>query len=172
VKDNSDREGRILIKDAAKKKIKFPDIGRGERRSAARLASVQALYQMDLTQKSLNEIFAEFESHWMGQEIEGEQYKPAEVSLFHDIVQGVLDHQRLIDPLVDDTLSVGWPLKRIETVMRAILRAGTFELQHMPDTPAKVVISEYVDMASAFYDKEEVNMVNAVLDRIFKQVRP
>ncbi len=147
------------------KKPKGPPVGRGERRSAARLAAVQALYQMDLTAKSLNEIFAEFESHWMGREIEGDQYKPAEVGLFHEIVQGVLEHQRRIDPLVDDTLSAGWPLKRIETVMRAILRAGTFELQHAPDTPTKVVISEYVDMASAFYDKEEVNMVNAVLDR-------
>jgi transcription antitermination protein NusB len=160
------------VSDAKKKKPKGPMIGRGERRSAARLAAVQALYQMDLTQKSLNEIFAEFESHWMGREIEGDQYKPAEVGLFHEIVQGVMEHQRRIDPLIDDTLSNGWPLKRIETVMRAILRAGTYELQHAPDTPVKVVISEYVDMTSAFYDKEEVNMVNAVLDRIGKQVRP
>jgi transcription antitermination protein NusB len=171
VTDKPRKDGRVLIKDPEKKRVKFGAVGRGERRSAARLASVQALYQMDLTQKSLNEIFAEFESHWMGQEIEGDQYKPAEVGLFHEIVQGVLDHQRMIDPLIDDTLSNGWPLKRIETVMRAILRAGTFELQHAPDTPVKVVISEYVDMASAFYDKEEVNMVNAVLDRIGKQVR-
>jgi transcription antitermination protein NusB len=148
-----------------------PQIGRGERRSAARLAAVQALYQMDLTQKSINEIYAEFESHWMGREIEGDQYKPAEVALFHTIVSGVLDHQRRIDPLVDDTLSNGWPLKRIETVLRAILRAGTFEILHEPETPLKVIISEYVDMTSAFYDKDEVNMANAVLDRIAKQVR-
>jgi transcription antitermination protein NusB len=156
---------------AEKNKQKGPPIGRGERRSAARLAAVQALYQMDLTQKALNEIFAEFESHWMGREIEGDQYKPAEVGLFHDIVEGVIKDQRRLDPLVDDTLSAGWPLKRIETVMRAILRAGAFELVHAPDTPTKVVISEYVDMASAFYEREEVNMVNAVLDRIGKQVR-
>jgi transcription antitermination protein NusB len=152
-------------------KPKKQPIGRGERRSAARLAAVQALYQMDLTQKSINEIYAEFESHWMGQEIEGDQYKPAEVGLFHQIIDGVLQHQRRIDPTVDDTLSKGWPLKRIESVLRAILRAGTYELIFESETPVKVIISEYVDMASAFYDKDEVNMANAVLDRIAKEVR-
>ena len=157
--------------NAKPKKPKNPPIGRGERRSAARLAAVQALYQMDLTQKDLNEIFAEFESHWMGREIEGDTYNPAEVGLFHEIVQGVLDHQRQIDPLVDDALSKGWPLARIETVMRAIMRAGSFELLHAPETPVKVVVSEYVNMASAFYDRAEVNMVNAVLDKIAKDVR-
>jgi N utilization substance protein B len=143
----------------------------GERRSAARLAAVQALYQMDLTQKSLNEVLAEFESHWIGREIEGDEYKPADVGLFHQVVLGVIDAQRRIDPLIDETLAKGWPLRRVETVMRAILRAGTWELAETPGTPLKVVISEYVDMASAFYDKEEVNMINAVLDRIGKDVR-
>jgi transcription antitermination protein NusB len=160
------------VNENAGKKPKGPPIGRGERRSAARLAAVQALYQMDLTAKSLNEIFAEFESHWMGREIEGDQYKPAEVGLFHAIVKGVIDHQRQIDPLVDDTLAVGWPLKRVEAVIRAILRAGAYELRHEPETPTKVVISEYVDMAAAFYEGgDEIALVNAVLDRIGKQVR-
>jgi transcription antitermination protein NusB len=146
-------------------------VGLGERRSAARLAAVQALYQMDLTGKGLNEIIPEFERHWMGKEIEGDQYKPSDGSLFRTIVQGVLDRQKLIDPTVDEMLAKGWPLKRIETVMRAILRAGAWELMLTPDTPVKVVISEYVDIARAFFEKDETSMVNAVLDRLARQAR-
>ncbi len=145
---------------------------RGEKRAAARLNAVQALYQMDLTAKGVNEIFAEFESFWIGKEIEGETYKPAERALFRQIVEGVLEHQRIVDPKVDQLLSDGWPLKRIESVMRATLRAGAFELMYMKDVPVKVVISEYVNIAHAFFDREEVNMVNAVLDRLGHEIRP
>jgi transcription antitermination protein NusB len=147
-------------------------IGLGERRSAARLAAVQALYQMDLTGKGLNDIIPEFERHWMGKEIEDDQYKPADGSFFRVLVQGVLDRQKRIDPTVDDLLAKGWPLKRVEAVMRAILRAGAYELMLMPDTPVKVVISEYVDIARAFFEKDETAMVNAVLDRLAREARP
>jgi transcription antitermination protein NusB len=146
-------------------------IGLGERRSAARLAAVQALYQMDLTGKGLDAIIREFERHWMGKEIEDDQYKPADGAFFRVIVQGVLDRQKSIDPAVDDLLAKGWPLKRVEAVMRAILRAGAFELMQMPDTPVKVVISEYVDIARAFFEKDETAMVNAVLDRLARDAR-
>ncbi|MGL4241061.1 MAG: transcription antitermination factor NusB [Beijerinckiaceae bacterium] len=146
-------------------------VGLGERRSAARLAAVQALYQMDLTGKGLNDIIPEFERHWMGKEIEDDQYKPADGAFFRVIVQGVLDRQKRIDPAVDELLAKGWPLKRVEAVMRAILRAGAYELMLMPDTPVKVVISEYVDIARAFFEKEETAMVNAVLDRLAREVR-
>ena len=146
-------------------------IGRGERRSAARLAAVQALYQMEIAGKGLHEVFAEFESFWMGQEIEGDQYKPAEAALFREIVEGVLANQRSLDPLIDHVLSDGWPLKRVEAVMRAALRAGTFELVHKRDVPPKVAISEYVDIARAFFERDETNMVNAVLDRIAHEER-
>ena len=148
-----------------------PHFGMGERRSAARLAAVQALYQMDLTGKGLDAIVIEFERHWMGKEIEDEQYKPADSALFRVIVQGVLDRQRGIDPMLDEMLAKGWPLKRIESVMRAILRAGAWELVHSPDVPVKVVISEYVDIARAFFEKEETSMVNAVLDRLAREAR-
>jgi len=144
---------------------------RGEKRSAARLAAVQALYQMDLTGKGLHEIFAEFESFWMGKEIEGETYLPAEGRLFRQVVEGVLDNQLVLDPKIDQLLTEGWPLKRIESVMRAALRAGAFELMFRPDVPVKVVISEYVNITDAFFDREEVNMVNAVLDRLGHEVR-
>ncbi len=148
-----------------------PQVPRGERRSAARLAAVQALYQMDLAAKGLNEVFAEFESHWMGREIEGEQYKPAEAGLFRALVQGVLDEQRVLDPRIDTALADGWPLKRVEAVMRAILRAGSYELMFQKDVPVKVVISEYVDIARAFFEREETNMINAVLDRLGREAR-
>ncbi len=153
------------------KKQPRPKVGMGERRSAARLAAVQALYQMDLTGKTLEAIIREFERHWMGKEIEDDQYKPADSALFRVIVQGVLDHQRRIDPTVDDLLAKGWPLKRIENVMRAIMRAGAWELLYSPDVPVKVVISEYVDIARAFFEREETAMVNAVLDRLAREAR-
>lgn len=148
-----------------------PHVGLGERRSAARLAAVQALYQMDLTQKGLDSVIREFERYWMGKEIEGDQYKPSDTALFRIIVQGVLDRQRTIDPTIDDLLAKGWPLKRIENVMRAVLRAGAYELLMTPDVPVKVVISEYVDIARAFFEKEETAMVNAVLDRLARDAR-
>jgi N utilization substance protein B len=140
-------------------------------RAAARLAAVQALYQMDLAGTPLNEIVAQFESHWIGREIEGEQYLPAEAAFFRDIVDGVVAEQRRLDPLIDTALSRGWPLKRIETVLRAILRAGAYELDKRPDIPARVIVSEYVDVAHAFVERDEVGMVNAVLDQIARQLR-
>jgi len=99
------------------------DPRKANKRGAARLAAVQALYQMDLAGSGLNEILAEFESHWIGREVEGAQYLPAEAAFFRDIVSGVVREQRDLDPLIDEALSKSWPLKRIETVLRAALRA-------------------------------------------------
>ncbi|MFO1116961.1 MAG: transcription antitermination factor NusB [Beijerinckiaceae bacterium] len=146
-------------------------MARGENRSAARLAAVQALYQMDVTGKGIAEILAEFETHWIGREIEGDEYKPAEVAYFRDIVEGVLGEQIPIDRQIDETLAEGWPLKRIEAVMRAILRAGDYELRKRADVPARVIVSEYVDIAGAFFDREEAGMTNAVLDRLARKAR-
>ena len=145
-------------------------MGRRER-AAARLAAVQALYQMDVAAKGLNEIFAEFESFWIGQNVEGEQYEQADAKLFREVVQGVVDDQRAIDRITDATLSSKWPLKRVEAVMRAVLRAGTFELRSRPDIPARVVITEYVDVAAAFLARDETGMINAVLDHIARELR-
>ncbi len=143
-----------------------------EQRSAARLAIVQALYQMEVAGKGLNEIFAEFETHWIGREIEGAQYKPAELAFFRGVLQGVLDDQIAIDQHIDRALAGGWPLQRIEAVMRAILRAGCYELHKRRDVPARVVIKEYVDVAGAFFGQTESGMINAVLDRIAREARP
>ncbi len=147
------------------------DRRQANKRGAARLAAVQALYQMDLAGTPLNEILGEFESHWIGREVEGEQYLPAEAAYFRDVVRGVVADQRRLDPLIDDALSRGWPLKRIETVLRAILRAGAYELDKKRDVPARVVVSEYVDVANAFVDRSETGMVNAVLEQIAKLLR-
>lgn len=140
-------------------------------RSAARLAAVQALYQMDIAGTSLPAVLAEYESHWIGRNVEGEQYPEAEAKHFREVVAGVLQEQRKIDPLVDDVLAKGWPLKRVEAVLRAVLRAGAFELQERPEVPARVVISEYVNVAGAFLDREETGMVNAVLDALARRLR-
>ena len=147
-------------------------MSRSELRAAARLAAVQALYQMDVAKKGINEILAEFEAHWIGQEVEGDQYKPAELAFFRSILEGVLAEQIDVDLLVDRALQQGWPLSRVEAVLRAILRAGTYELRSRKDVPARVVIVEYTDIAGAFFEAEEVGMVNAVLDSLAHRLRP
>ena len=144
---------------------------KANKRGAARLAAVQALYQMDLAGTGLNEIVAEFEGHWLGGEVEGAQYMPAEAAYFRDIVAGVLREQTKLDPLIDAALNRSWPLKRIEAILRAVLRAGAYELACRPDVPARVVTTEYVDVAAAFVDDEETGMVNAVLDQLGRQLR-
>jgi N utilization substance protein B len=144
---------------------------KANKRGAARLAAVQALYQMDLAGTGLNEIVAEFESHWLGGEVEGAQYRPAEAAFFRDIVGGVVREQTGLDPQIDAALARGWPLKRIEAILRAVLRAGCYELACRRDVPARVVMSEYVDVASAFVDRDETGMVNAVLDQLAHQLR-
>jgi transcription antitermination protein NusB len=144
---------------------------KANRRGAARLAAVQALYQMDIAGAGLNDVFAEFESHWLGNEVEGEKYLPAEAAFFRDVVSGVVRDQVALDPLIDQALAQGWPLKRIDAILRAVLRAGAYELQNRKDVPARVVVTEYVDVAGAFVDRDETGMVNAVLDAIARQFR-
>lgn len=144
---------------------------KANKRGAARLAAVQALYQMDMAGSGLNDILAEFESHWLGREVEGAQYLPAEAAFFRDIVTGVVREQRVLDPMIDEALQQDWPLKRIEAVIRAALRAGAYELSHRRDIPARVVITEYADVAAAFVERDETGMVNAVLDQLARKLR-
>jgi N utilization substance protein B len=158
------------MSDGSKKPLKGPD-RKANRRGAARLAAVQALYQMDIASAGINDIFAEFESHWLGNEVEGEKYLPAEAAFFRDVVSGVVRDQSRLDPIIDDALSKGWPLQRIDAIVRAVLRAGAYELEHRKDVPGRVVVSEYVDVAHAFVDRDETGMVNAVLDQIARQFR-
>ena len=164
--------GLIMAEDRkpARKPQKGPE-KKANRRGAARLAAVQALYQMDIAGAGINDIFAEFESHWLGGEVEGEKYLPAEAAFFRDIVSGVVRDQARLDPLIDEALSRGWPLKRIDAILRAVLRAGAYELERRKDVPGRVVVSEYVDVAHAFVEADETGMVNAVLDQIARQFR-
>jgi N utilization substance protein B len=140
-------------------------------RSAARLAAVQALYQMDVGGAMIGDILAEFESRWSESGADGEKRPPAEAKFFRDVVNGVVREQRTLDPLVDAALAADWPLARVEAVLRAILRAGAYELSHRTDVPARVVVSEYVDVAGAFLDRDETGMVNAVLDHLARRAR-
>jgi N utilization substance protein B len=144
---------------------------RASSRSAARLAAVQALYQMDMTGIDLNEVVAEFEAHRLGQEIEGCQFAEAEAEFFRDLVQGVVREQLKIDPLIDQQLAEGWRLTRVDSILRAILRAGAFELLARNDVPAKVIISEYVDIAHAFFAEDEPKVVNGILDKLAHRAR-
>jgi N utilization substance protein B len=141
-------------------------------RGVARLAAVQALYQMDLAGATLPDVLAEFESYRLGKEIDGAQYRDADAAFFRDIVGGVVRDQRTLDPAIHAALSPGWPLARIDATLRAILRSGAYELASRPDVPARVVISEYVDVAKAFFEDDVPGMVNGVLDALGRDLRP
>lgn len=141
-------------------------------RGAARLAAVQALYQMDLGGATLSDVLAEFESFRLGKEVDGEQYRNADPAFFRAIVAGVVQNQKTLDPVVHATLAADWPLARIDVTLRAILRAGAYELTGRKDVPARVVIAEYVDVAKAFFEGEVPGMVNAVLDALARGMRP
>ncbi|MEQ1899099.1 MAG: transcription antitermination factor NusB [Devosia sp.] len=141
-------------------------------RGAARLAAVQALYQMDVGRQTLEDTLSQFNSHVMGREIEGEQYLPADADFFRQIVTGVIKSQLDIDPTIDNALSSDWPVGRIDATLRAILRAAVFELLRRRDIPPRVVITEYVDIAKAFYEDDAPKLVNGVLDTVAKQVAP
>lgn len=144
----------------------------GSDRSAARLAAVQALYQMDLAQTDLNEVVAEFVVHRFGSEHAESNVSEADPQFFSDLLKGVLAHQRELDPQLDGQLAAGWRLVRIDSIMRAILRAAVFELEHRADIPARVVINEYVDVAHAFFEGDEPKVVNGVLDKLAHKIRP
>ena len=140
-------------------------------RGAARLAAVQALYQMDIGGTGVLEVVAEYEAHRLGQELDGDTYLKADASWFRSIVSGVVREQTRLDPLIGSALQDDWALSRLDSTVRAILRAGTFELLDRKDVPVPVIVTEYVEIAHAFFEEDEPKLVNAVLDRIAKQVR-
>lgn len=140
-------------------------------RGAARLAAVQALYQMDIAGSGVLEVVAEYEAHRLGQEVDGETYLKADASWFRSIVAGVVRDQTKIDPMIRGALQDDWSLSRMDSTVRAILRSGTFELIERKDVPIAVIVTEYVEIAQAFFTEDEPKLVNAVLDRIAKQVR-
>lgn len=142
------------------------------KRGAARLSAVQALYQMDVGGTGVLEVVREYELHRLGKEIDGDQYREADAAWFRAIVSGVVEQQKQLDPMIRSALLEDWPLSRIDSTLRAILRAGTYELANRRDVPVAVIVTEYVDVAGAFFEEDEPKMVNAVLDRLAKKLRP
>jgi len=145
---------------------------RSRSRSAARLAAVQALYQHEMEGTPLPRLLKEFYDHRLGATIEDKTYHHAERDFFDDIVTGTDARRDEIDSLIAERLAEGWSLERLDRPMRAILRAGAYELVARADVPVGSVISEYVDVAHAFYDKRESGFVNGLLDAIAKEARP
>lgn len=141
------------------------------KRGAARLAAVQALYQMDVGGTGLLETTAEYEAFRLGREIDGETYREADSQWFRAILAGVVEKQKIIDPIIRQSLTEDWPLSRLDSTLRAILRAGVYELMERRDVPVAVIITEYVDIAKAFYEEDEPKLVNAVLDRAARRSR-
>ena len=143
----------------------------GVGRSQARLAAVQALYQMDLAGTDLNDVLHQFLSRRFGADAEVDDVRDADSEFFAGIVRGVVSGQKEIDPPLDAQLAAGWRLNRIDSTVRAVLRSAMFELLNRPDVPARVVITEYVEVAGAFFDGDEPKVVNAVLDKLAKKHR-
>ena len=144
---------------------------RSKARAAARLAAVQALYQHDMEATPVAQLLHEFHNHRLGATIEDAEYAEAEVDFFDDVVKGTQARLAEIDTTIAAKLAKGWNLSRLDKAMRAILRAGTYELLARADVAVGTVITEYVDVAHAFFDKREAGFVNGLLDAIAKDVR-
>ena len=140
-------------------------------RSAARLAAVQALYQAEVTGLAPKRLIREFVEHRFGEAIDGEAVVEADRELFGEIVEGTLARREEVDTHVAGVLAAGWPLERLESILRALLRAATWELIARPDVPARVVISEYLDIAHAFFSDQEPRFANGVLDALAHKLR-
>ncbi len=149
---------------------------RSKSRSTARLAAVQALYQAHMEGTAVNKLLDEFHQHRLGREIDDEDhgeatYADAEVEFFDDLVRGVVARRDEIDDVLSAKLADGWTLKRLDKTMLQVLRAGAYELMARADVPKASAISEYVDVAKAFFDDREAKFVNGLLDAVAKDVR-
>jgi transcription antitermination protein NusB len=141
-------------------------------RSAARLGAVQALYQMDLAGTDVGETLAQFSSRASGENFEDGQCGEADYKFLKEVVDGVVREQPAIDPVVDGVLEKGWPLHRLDSTVRAILRAAAYEIMFMERVPTRVSISEYLDVAGAFFGDEELHFINGVLNALARKRRP
>jgi len=149
-----------------------PSDNRARLRRAARLAAVQALYQMEISGRGAADVIAEFRDHRFGHEGEGSDFVEADEAFFEALVAGVVNRQATVDLAINALLADGWRLERLDATVRAILRAGGYELFEKTDVPARVVIDEYVDVAHAFFEGSEPKFVNAALDKCARQARP
>ena len=161
-----------MTEPATQPKMRPPkDPSAAGRRGLARLAAVQALYQIELTSADAGTVVGEFLAHRLGREIDGDQYAEADRGFFADLVKGCSERRDDVDAIVASALPPDWPLARLESVLRAILRAGTYELLARGDVPARVAINEYVEIAHAFFSGKEPGMVNGVLDHVARSLR-
>lgn len=144
---------------------------RTQARAAARLAAVQALYQHEMEGTPVPALLHEFHNHRLGATIEDAEYAEADVDFFDDLVKGTTARAGEIDLAIEKKLASGWTLARLDKPMKALLRAGTYELMARKDVPVGATISEYVDVAHAFYERREAGFVNGLLDGIAKDVR-
>jgi len=140
------------------------------KRTAARLAAVQALYQMELSGGEAKDVVAEFVAHRL--DGGGDGFGPADRDFFAAITGGAAGERDALDAAISGALTPDWPLMRLEAVLRAILRLGAYELAHRPDVPAEIVINEYLDIAHAFFGGKEPGLVNGVLDALARNLRP
>ncbi len=140
-------------------------------RSSARLGAVQALYQMDIAGTDFSEVLAQFGAGRMGEIFEDGECGEADFEFLKDIVEGVVREQHGIDRAIEDHLAAAWTLARLDSTLRAVLRAGAYELMFRADVPARVSITEYVDVAHAFFEAEEPRVVNGVLDALARAHR-
>jgi N utilization substance protein B len=144
---------------------------KGNGRSAARLAAVQALYQLEMEKPELHVLLDEFHLHRLGAEIEDVEYLKADTPFFDDVVKGVAARRDEIDALLADHLAQGWSIPRLDRTMVQILRAGAYELLARKDVTVGTVINEYLDVTHAFFDAREAKFVNGLLDAVAKAVR-
>ncbi len=141
-------------------------------KSAARLYAVQALFQMESTGQTVEAIVQEFEEHRFGASYEGDEMVAGNLKVFQKLVDNAVNFQSEIDQITDRALVAKWPLARIDPTLRALFRAAGAEIGHN-ETPPKVVIVEFVDVAKAFFpDGKEPKFVNAVLDHMAREVKP
>ncbi len=144
----------------------------GAKQSAARLAAVQALYQAELTGAPVEAVLAEFLALRLGEEIDGVSLAGADRGLLDLLVRGVGKERDELDDMLAAVLDENWPVERLETLLRILLRVGALELSRRPEAPVRVVVSEYVDLAGAFFGGKEPGLVNGVLDRLARALRP
>lgn len=145
---------------------------RSQARSAARLGAVQALYQLEMEGTPTARLLDEFHQHRLGKTIEDTEFAAADVAFFDDVVRGVEARRSEIDERISGHLAQGWALARLDRTMLQILRAGTYELLARPDVPRAAAISEYVDVAKAFFEDREAKFVNGVLDAVARDIAP
>ncbi|HVM98753.1 MAG TPA: transcription antitermination factor NusB [Caulobacteraceae bacterium] len=141
-------------------------------RSVARLAAVQALYQMETAGAGAEAVIREFSDHRFDRDLEGETLARADEPFFGDLVRGVVADQAAVDRAISQRLASGWRLERIDATARSILRAGAYELLNRDDVPAEVAIDEYVEIAKSFFEGPEPGFINAALDGIARDARP